>query len=105
MDLTIDTTEKIKYGFRENCLEKSIIQNIMLLLSTKKGTVPMYREFGLPMEFVDKPLDIAETIATLEVSEALEEFEPRAELKNLYFKKSPEGKLSAVVEVSVNEGK
>ena len=104
MTVTVDTSEKLNTTLRENDIVKSVTQNIALLLSTKQGTVPMYREFGLPMEFVDKPIDIAETIAALEVSDAIEEFEPRAELKDLYLKKSPEGKISVIVEVSVNEG-
>ena len=28
-----------------------VLQNAALLLSTKKGTVPLYRDYGLPMEF------------------------------------------------------
>lgn len=31
----------------------SVLQNIAILLSTRQGTVPLYREFGLPMRFLD----------------------------------------------------
>ena len=72
----------------------SMLQNIALLLNTKRGTVPMHSEFGLPMEFVDKPIDAAEAIA-------LEEFEPRARLDDVYFEKSADGKINLTVEVSI----
>lgn len=79
----------------------SVMQNIALLLNTKRGTVPMHREFGLPMEFVDKPIDAAEAIAFVEISDALEEFEPRARLDDVYFEKSVDGKINLKVEVSI----
>ena len=62
----------------------SVLQNIALLLNTKRGTVPMHREFGLPMEFVDKPIDVA-----------------RAKLDDVYFEKSADGTMALTVEVSI----
>lgn len=82
----------------------SVIQNVSLILNAKKGTIPMHRDFGLPMEFVDKPLDVAETIAVAEITDALERFEPRAKLVDLTFEKTESGEMSLVVEVSIVEG-
>ena len=45
----------------ENDLVTSVLQNLMCLVSTRKGTIPMYRDFGLPMEWIDKPIDAAAT--------------------------------------------
>lgn len=101
MDITVNSNEDYSVEFQENNTVKSIIQNIALLLNTKKGTNPMYRDFGLPMEFIDKPIDVAETMAVLEISEALEKFETRATLKNLSLEKSKDGKMVIVVEVTV----
>lgn len=81
----------------------SVLQNIAILLNTKRGTVPMYRDFGLPMEFVDKPIDVAENMAYVEISDALEEFEPRAKLEDVYFEKTANGKMSITVEVSIED--
>lgn len=81
----------------------SVLQNIALLLNTKCGTVPMHRGFGLSMEFVDKPIDVAEMIAFVEVSDALEEFEPRAKLNDVYFEKSADGKINLTVEVDITD--
>ncbi len=81
---------------------ESVLQNVALLLNTKQGTVPLHREYGLPMAFVDKPINVAETIAFSEISEALEEFEPRAVLNDLWFEKNEKGEMSVVVEVIVD---
>lgn len=103
MDITINSGTVYNENFQESDLVKSVVQNIALLLNTKKGTVPMYREFGLPMEFIDKPIDVAETMAALEISEAIEEFEPRAALKDLTISKTKEGRMAVIVEVTINE--
>ena len=103
MTYKINTTDDMALEFEQNDKVKSVLQNVALLLGTKQGTVPMYREFGLPMEFVDKPLEIAETLAFAEITEALERFEPRATLEDISFEKSEDGKMSLIVEVSINE--
>lgn len=81
----------------------SVLQNIALLLNTKRGTVPMYRDFGLPMEFVDKPIDVAENMAYVEISDAIEEFEPRAKLEDVFFEKTANGIMSISVEVNIED--
>lgn len=101
MNITINSSGDYSADLQENDRIKSITQNIALLLNTRQGTIPMYREFGLPMEFIDKPTDAAETIAVSEISEALEKFEPRAVLKDLSLKSSGEGKTVIVLEVTV----
>ena len=101
MTAIIDSSKNYSQVFQESDTVQSVIQNIALLLNTKKGTVPMYRNFGLPMEFIDKPIDVAETMATVEISDALEEFEPRATLNDLTITKATDGKMAIIVEVVI----
>ncbi len=101
MLITINSSENYTLSFQQDHTLLSILQNISLLLNTKRGTVPMYREFGLPMEFVDKPIDIAETMAFVEISDALEEFEPRVKLEDVRFEKTESGYISITVEVNL----
>lgn len=103
MTYKINTADDMTLEFEQNDEVKSVLQNVALLLSTKQGTVPMYREFGLPMEFIDKPLEVAETLAFAEITEALERFEPRAVLEDISFEKTESGKMSLIVEVSISE--
>lgn len=87
----------------ENDLIKSVTQNLLLLISTRKGTIPMYREFGLPMTFIDKPTDVEEALIVSEITEAVEEFEPRCELKNIEFEPnaSMPWKLTVILGVEI----
>ncbi len=99
----VDSSEDYSLSLQQNTEISSVLQNISLLLNTKKGTSPMYRDFGLPMAFVDKPLEIAETIAFVEISDAIEQFESRAKFKDLSLKKMPDGRIAIIVEVSIDE--
>lgn len=81
----------------------SVLQNIAIILQTRQGTVPMYREFGLPMNFLDKPIPVAKPMLYVEVKEAIEEFEPRAEVLDVAFEEDPSapGRLIPTVEVEI----
>lgn len=83
----------------------SVLQNIAIILSTRQGTVPLYRDFGLPMRFLDKPSHIARPMIVSEVKEAIEKFEPRATFVRVLFEEnaSVPGKLIPTVEVEINE--
>lgn len=87
----------LDFSLCENDEQKSIMQNVSLLISTRKGTVPMYRNFGITMEFLDRPNSVAEALLTAEIAEGISEFEPRAKLVSV----SVEGK-TIKVEVKPN---
>ncbi len=80
---------------------RSVLQNVSNILKTRQGTVPFFREFGLPMEFVDQPMQIAAPTLIIEVREALLKFEPRAELVDISFTSNEHGQLFPVVEVEI----
>lgn len=84
---------------------KSVVQNIAVLLSTRKGTVPMYREFGLDWRALDKPMPRALQLLRVDIKEAIEEFEPRAQVLSIEFEAdaSNPGMLISSVEVEINE--
>ena len=87
----------------ETGLVASVLQNVAVILSTPQQSVPLYRSFGLPMRFIDKPLNVAKVIAVAEITDALREFEPRASLVGISFvcdAGSP-GKLIPTVEVEI----
>lgn len=98
----VNSEDEYSLELKQEKTVESVLQNIALLLNTRRGTAPMYREFGLPMEFIDKPIEVAETIAFSEISDAFEKFEPRAVLKNVYFTKNADGRLGITVEVDIS---
>lgn len=82
----------------------AVLQNIALILATPRGSAPMYRDFGLSQEFVDKPAPAAKALMIAGVREAIEQWEPRAQVKNISFSEDPlePGGLVPIVEVEIN---
>lgn len=85
----------------ENDEARSVAQNVLMIFGTRRGTIPMYRDFGLPMEFIDQPAPVVENILAAELREALEEFEPRASLKSVSVDYDEHGKMNATLEVDI----
>jgi len=56
------------------------LQEVAAVLSTRRGSIPLYRNFGLPMRFLDMPANVAVPVMIAEVTEAIQEFVPNAEL-------------------------
>lgn len=83
---------------------ESVLQAIKIILTTPKGTVPMYRDFGVNMDFLDMPIPGAEQRARMEIREAIEKWEPRATVRNITFDRDRalSGKLIPTVEVEIN---
>ena len=83
---------------------EEILQNIAVLLSTPKGSVPLDRDLGLPMAFLDKPAPVAEAILVAEVNEVIPMYEPRVTVVNTTFEfdSNNPGRMIPVVEVEIN---
>lgn len=84
---------------------KSVLQNIAVILSTPRGTVPLYREFGLDWTLLDKPAPVAKVLMVAEIREAIERWEPRAVVTDISFSENPlqPGVLMPIVEVEIIE--
>lgn len=98
---TIRSDAPPDYSLCENDTAASVLQNIALLVATKQGTVPGYREFGLPMRFIGMPEKIASTVAAQEVVDAIEQFEPRATLNEVQAQFAEGGKMVLILEVAI----
>ena len=101
MVYTITNGEKLKLN--ETDRVQSIIQGISVILRTIKGSVPMYREFGLDSSFIDRPILAARPLLIAVITEAIQEFEPEAAVKGIRFEENIENGLKPVVEVEINE--
>lgn len=101
MHYTIRSDMPPDYTLCENSTAASVLQNIALLVATKQGTIPCYREFGLPMRFIGLPEKLASTVAAQEVIDAVERFEPRAKLNAVNTEYGDGGKMIIILEVSI----
>lgn len=83
---------------------EEVLQNVAMIISTPRFSVPLDRGLGLAQRFLDKPIQVAQTILVSEVLEAVERDEPRAKIENVTFELGDTpGALIPVVEVSIND--
>ena len=106
MEYTVSATDLKKIQLNEKDEIKEVLRNVAVILATPKGSVPMYRDFGLNMSFLDKPMNVAKNMAVIPVREAIEEWEPRAIYKDmtLFPDQSNPGKLSFNVQIEIKAG-
>lgn len=103
-------TYKVTAGDLENLLYaeegtlESILQNVALVLATRKGSVPQYRDFGVDMSFLDMPVPEAKMRMIAPIREAVEEWEPRVRVRGVtcITRADAPHVLIPVVEVEVN---
>ena len=101
MPYTVSASRKKGITLNETNRVESILQNVSILLRCWMGDVPLYREFGLPMMFLDRPMNAAAPAMIVEMRDAIQRFEPRAELVSVNFKQDPSGILAPEVEVNI----
>lgn len=103
MQYTVSSVDLNKIHLGENVEINAILQNIAIILATPKGTVPMYRDFGLDWTCLDKPTPVAKVRMISRVREAIEQWEPRATVLNVSFLEDAAnpGVLIPTVEVEI----
>lgn len=106
MEYTVSATDLAKIRLDEEDEIKEVLRNVAVILATPKGSVPMYRSFGLDMSFLDKPMNVAKNLAVIPVKEAIEEWEPRAVYKDMTLFPDPSnpGKLGFNVQIEIKVG-
>ena len=60
-------------------------QEIRTLLSTRKGSVPLDRDFGLTWQYVDLPMPEAMPYMIAEIARQLEKYVPRIKVRDIRF--------------------
>ena len=99
----ITADEKFVIQIAPATLIEEIIQNVVMIISTMKNTAPLHRDFGLSATFLDKPTVAAEAILIAEIFDAIEFYEPRAEIKSVSFVRDERaGKFVPRLEVGIN---
>lgn len=103
MTYKITANERFTINIAPATLIEEIIQNVAMILSTPKGTAPLFRDFGADISFLDRPIRAAESLIVAEVYDAIEMFEPRAEILSVSFEREEmTGRLIPIVEVGIN---
>lgn len=83
---------QLEYTFSGQRLEE-LDRQLALLLSTRAGTMPLDREFGLDMDFVDMPPEAAKSLYTAEVTRKVAKFIPTVRVQEITWGRAESGKL------------
>lgn len=90
-------------NFRPASLQEEVLQNVRTILATRRGTVPLDRAFGVAWDFVDLPIQVARARISQDVIDAIEDYEPRAEVVRVTFNGDGlEGSLQPTVRIRIN---
>lgn len=106
MELTVDMSVPASVEIGATGL-RGLVQEIRTALATRKGSVPLDRDFGLSWELVDLPLPESRPLLVAEIGRGLERCVPRIRVKSVTFKAdapgAADGKLTPVVTVEIRK--
>ena len=82
-------------------VREEILQNVKNILATPKGSVPSARGIGVDMSFIDRPPQIARTLAVAAIHDALAN-EQRAQVAGISFETDAlNGRSRALVTIKI----
>ena len=106
MDITISATTP-DIIIHPPDLATEVVQNVRMILTTIKGTLPLDRDFGLSADIIDQPIDRAQAMIIRDVYEQLRACEPRAEIIRVFFQgndaDAADGRLLPTVTLRIRE--
>lgn len=79
---------------------EEVDSRLSLLLSTREGTMPLDREFGIAMDFLDLPPETAKSLYTAEVTKKVAKFIPEVRVKEIRWSNGEAGALRAKVVIT-----
>ncbi len=78
--------------------EENLRRQIRTLLSTRAGSVPVDRDFGISWTFLDEPPEVAESLFYQELLQKMEKYIPDIQIKSVSFDHDPEsGAMTAAI--------
>ena len=87
---------KLEYTFAGDYMAE-LDRQLALLLSTREGTMPLDREFGLNMDFVDMPPEVAKSLYT---AEKVAKFIPTVRVQEVKWSSGGQANLIAKVVIT-----
>lgn len=90
---------EIAYTFSSDGLAE-LDRQLSLLLATREGTMPLDRDFGLDMSFLDLPPETAKSLLTAEVTKKVAQYLPSCRVKEVTFEPGEAGTLKPRVVIT-----
>lgn len=95
------TNSELEIDFAPSTEALEILQNCRMIISTIKNSVPLFRQFGLDAENLDKPISLAQATITAEIARQIATYEPRANLKKCTVTGNLDGQLLITCTVEI----
>lgn len=90
---------KLEYTFSDNWLA-NLDRQLALLLTTPAGAMPLDREFGIGMDYLDRPPEVAKSLYTAEVTQKIPQFIPAVRVQEVTWTWDSSGKFSPKVVIT-----
>lgn len=74
---------------------EEVVQNVLTLLKTEPGSVPLARALGTPQDVIDLPESAAGALLQAAVIKAVRTYEPRVAVKSVALDGDSNGRLVA----------
>ena len=103
MTYEINGGETPSINFAPATIAEEVIQNVRMIISTVKYSVPMDREFGIDGAVVDRPINIAKAHLSNEIFRAVRRYETRAVIESIEFNGDESGKLTPTIKIQISE--
>jgi phage baseplate assembly protein W len=70
-----------------------IVQNVRMIITTPKGSVPLDRDFGLDFSVIDRPAPVAKALLDVEIVSQVARYEPRARVDQVIWNDDQAGAM------------
>ncbi|MEG2419973.1 MAG: hypothetical protein RSB55_00380 [Oscillospiraceae bacterium] len=89
----------LEYAFATDAMAE-LDRSLSLLLSTRAGTMPLDREFGINMDFLDMPPETAKSLYTAEVAQKVAQFLPTVRVQEVQWSSGDAGQIKSKVVIT-----
>ena len=98
------STQEGELTFAPITVAQEVVQNVRMIITTPKGTVPLDRDFGVDATVVDRPMPVAQAILARDIVDAVKKYEPRARVTKVEFEDrggAIDGVLTPIVRIEI----
>ena len=94
---------KTEFNFAPKNLIEEVAQNVRIICTTEKYSVPMDRLFGVDTAMLDRPTPKAMAALQAELIQAIRKYEPRCKVRKISFEGDINGNLTVKVRIAIIE--
>lgn len=91
-------------NFEPPTTQAEVAQNVRMIITTPRGSVPLFRDFGIDYTLIDSPTGLAKAKLTRDIIRQVKMYEPRAIITKLVFRSDEAGHMQPVVTLAVKGG-